>query len=57
MRIGIVGYGNLGRSLELASEKSSDAELVGIFTARDPDAVKSLGSSLTADGSAPCRAL
>lgn len=46
MRIGIVGYGNLGRSLELASEKSSDAELVGIFTARDPDEVKSLGSSV-----------
>lgn len=35
-RIGIVGYGNLGRGVELGLLKNPDLELVGIFTRRDP---------------------
>lgn len=40
IRIGIVGYGNLGRGVECAVSKSSDMELVGVFTRRNPDTVK-----------------
>ncbi len=40
MKIGIYGYGNLGRGVELAVRENSDMELVGVFTRRDPSAVK-----------------
>ncbi|MBR3837568.1 MAG: diaminopimelate dehydrogenase [Clostridia bacterium] len=40
MRIGIFGYGNLGRGVETAIEKNEDATLVGIFTRRDPATIK-----------------
>lgn len=40
MRIGIAGYGNLGRGVEAAVTKADDMELVGIFTRRDPKTVK-----------------
>ncbi|MDX9741965.1 MAG: diaminopimelate dehydrogenase [Gammaproteobacteria bacterium] len=36
IRIGIAGYGNLGRGVELALARSPDMELVGVFTRRDP---------------------
>ncbi|MFO8110020.1 MAG: diaminopimelate dehydrogenase [Thermoplasmata archaeon] len=36
IRIGIVGYGNLGRGVRSALEQNEDMELVGIFTRRDP---------------------
>ena len=39
IRIGIVGYGNLGRGVECAVSKSNDMELVGVFTRRNPDTV------------------
>lgn len=39
MKIGIYGYGNLGRGAEIAIRDSDDAELVGIFTRRDPRSV------------------
>lgn len=39
IRIGIVGYGNLGRGVECAVSKSDDMELVGVFTRRNPDTV------------------
>lgn len=39
IRIGIVGYGNLGRGVECAVSKSNDMELVGVFTRRKPDTV------------------
>lgn len=42
MRIGIYGYGNLGKGVERAILKNKDAELVGIFTRRDPETVKSV---------------
>ncbi len=35
IRIGILGYGNLGRGVELAVSNNADMELVGIFTRRD----------------------
>lgn len=40
MKIGIMGYGNLGRGVELAVRENPDAELVAVFTRRNPDAVK-----------------
>ncbi|MBQ7170828.1 MAG: diaminopimelate dehydrogenase [Clostridia bacterium] len=41
MKLGIYGYGNLGRGAEAAVRQNGDAELVGIFTRRSPDQVKS----------------
>ena len=40
MKIAIYGYGNLGRGVEIAAAHSSDMELVGIFTRRDPKTVQ-----------------
>ena len=36
IRIGIYGYGNLGRGVEKAVKKNDDMELVAVFTRRDP---------------------
>lgn len=36
IRIGIVGYGNLGKGAELAIENNPDMELIAIFTRRNP---------------------
>ena len=40
IRIGIVGYGNLGRGVEAAIQQNPDTELVAVFTRRDPQTVK-----------------
>ena len=40
IRIGIAGYGNLGRGVELAIAQNADMELAGVFTRRDPSTVK-----------------
>lgn len=40
IRIGIAGYGNLGRGVESAVTQSEDMELVGVFTRRAPESVK-----------------
>ena len=40
IRIGILGYGNLGRGVEYAVEANADMELVAIFTRRDPASVQ-----------------
>lgn len=40
VRLGIIGYGNLGRGVELAASKADDMELVAVFTRRDPATVK-----------------
>lgn len=40
MKIGISGYGNLGRGVEKAVNASSDQELTAVFTRRDPSSVK-----------------
>lgn len=42
IRIGIMGYGNLGRGVEGAIKHNSDMELVAVFTRRDPSSVKIL---------------
>lgn len=38
-RIGILGYGNLGRGVECAVRQNEDMELVAVFTRRNPEAV------------------
>ena len=40
IKVGIVGYGNLGRGVCLAVQKASDMECVGVFTRRNPDSLK-----------------
>ena len=40
MKIGILGYGNLGRGVELSVKNNPDVELVAVFTRRNPDSVK-----------------
>ena len=45
MRIGIYGYGNLGRGVECAIKHHKDTELVGIFTRRSPDSVKTVSGA------------
>ncbi len=49
MKIGIHGYGNLGRGVECAVAQAPDAELVGIFTRRDPSTVVSHGTPVYAE--------
>ncbi len=45
MKLGILGYGNLGRGVECAVKQNDDVDLVAIFTRRNPDDL----SVLTAD--------
>ncbi len=40
MKIGIYGYGNLGRGVENAISKNPDASLMAVFTRRDPASLK-----------------
>ena len=42
MRIGILGYGNLGRGVECAIKQNPDMELVAVFTRRAPENVSIL---------------
>src|SRR5699024_10826309 len=42
IRIGIVGYGNLGRGAERAIKQTNDMELVGVFTRRDPTTIRTV---------------
>ena len=39
IKIGIAGYGNLGRGVESALLQTEDMELVGVFTRRSPDSL------------------
>ena len=45
-RIGIMGYGNLGRGVELAVNAAPDMELAAVFTRRDPSSVKLLSENV-----------
>lgn len=45
IKIGIVGYGNIGRGVETAIKNSDDMELVAVFTRRQPDTIKIKTSS------------
>lgn len=39
-RIGIIGYGNLGKGVECAVKEAPDMELVAVFTRRNPESVQ-----------------
>lgn len=41
-RVGILGYGNLGRGVECAIKQNPDLELLAVFTRRNPEDVKIL---------------
>ena len=40
MRVGIVGYGNLGKGVEAAVNVAEDMELVCVVTRRNPETLK-----------------
>ena len=44
IRIGIAGYGNLGRGVEASIAQNPDMQLVGVFTRRAPETVQTLGA-------------
>lgn len=46
IRVGIVGYGNLGRGVERALAQSRDMSLAAVFTRRDPASVSCLGADV-----------
>ena len=45
IRIGIIGYGNLGRGVECAIKQNDDLELAVVFTRRNPETVTVLTQS------------
>ena len=49
MKIGILGYGNLGRGVECAIKQNPDMELAAVFTRRTPETV-----SILTEGAAVC---
>ena len=54
IRVGIYGYGNLGRGVEAALRQNEDMETVGVFTRRAPGDLKTLtGIPVFAADSAP----
>ncbi len=46
IRIGIYGYGNLGRGIENAIRQNPDMSLVAVFTRRDPSTVKTVAEGV-----------
>ena len=42
IKVGIVGYGNLGRGVECAIKQNPDMELFGVFSRRNPDSFSTL---------------
>ncbi len=44
--VGIIGYGNLGRGVELAVNAAPDLDLKAVFTRRDPSSLKILSSEV-----------
>ena len=49
MKIAIYGYGNLGRGVECSVNYHKDVELVGIFTRRPPETVKTVSGAKVYD--------
>ncbi len=45
IKIGILGYGNLGRGVECAVKQNPDMELAAVFTRRNPENVKILSEN------------
>lgn len=48
IKIGILGYGNLGRGVESSIRQNPDMELVGVFTRRNPEDVKLINADAKA---------
>ena len=46
IKIGILGYGNIGRGVETALRDNPDMELAAVFTRRDPSQVKILSENV-----------
>lgn len=46
IRIGILGYGNLGKGVECAVKQNEDMEVAAIYTRRDPASIKPLGEGV-----------
>ena len=46
LRIGIVGYGNLGKGVELAIRQQPDMELVAVFTRRPPGTLAGVANAV-----------
>lgn len=42
IRLGIVGYGNLGRGVQYAATQNPDMEVVAVFTRRAPESVQTV---------------
>jgi len=42
IKLGILGYGNLGKRVEIGVKQNPDIELIGIFTRRDPNTIKTV---------------
>ena len=40
IRVGILGYGNLGKGVESAIAHNADMELVAVFTRRNPESLR-----------------
>ena len=54
MKLGIYGYGNISRGVESAIAQNADAELVAIFSRRDPSSIKTVsGAKVYAASEAP----
>lgn len=49
IRIGIVGYGNLGRGVEHAIRQNPDMELVAVFTRRSPESINASVPAVSLD--------
>ena len=49
IKLGILGYGNLGRGVECAVRQNEDMELAAVFTRRDPSSV-----AILTEGAAVC---
>ena len=47
IKVGIMGYGNLGRGVECALKQSPDMELAAVFTRRNPEEVKILSKGVS----------
>ena len=45
IKIGILGYGNLGKATELAIKNNDDMELVSVFTRRNPSELKTVSDA------------
>ena len=44
IKIAVLGYGNLGRGVELAARNSKDLQLLAVFSRRDPHSVQTCGA-------------